>query len=118
MPRYSFTCEKCGHNQEKFWLISEYDNNLKSCKCEKCKSRKIYRNYQSDNMYGSVREVKTVGQLAERNTKKMGRYELENRLKEDKIPEEIEKRNKRQKLNKLAKMNDKQKTKYIMEGEL
>lgn len=75
MPSYSFICEKCDHHFEIFLSFSDYDNH--NVKCESCKSKKIFRNYNEDcaEMTASVKkadsELKTIGDLAARNTDRM-----------------------------------------------
>lgn len=112
MPQRYYICDNCDY---KFDIRQGFnDPTLK--KCPVCKKNKLYQDLTG--MYGFVvQDAKTIGQLAERNRKKMGRYELENKMAEDKIPEQIAAREKRQKINKLSKMNEAQKKKYIMEGE-
>lgn len=117
MPEYSFRCEKCSRDFSEFWSISSYDEKLNNLTCESCGSKKVHRNYQEDNMVVSYHEVKTIGQLAERNTKKMGKYHLEDKMQQDNM--ELHKKNKEvtAKRRKLNKMTPEQKHKYIMEGE-
>ena len=117
MPEYSFRCEECSHDFSEFWSISSYDEKLNNLNCENCGSKKVHRDYQEDNMVVSYYEVKTIGQLAERNTKKMGKYHLEDKMREDNM--ELHKKNKEvtAKRRKLNKMTSEQKHKYIMEGE-
>lgn len=112
MPVRYYICDNCDHQ---FNVTQKFeDKTLK--KCPQCKKLKLYQDLTG--MYAFVvKEPTTIGQLADRNTKKMGKYELENKMKEDGIPEAIRAREKRQKINKLSKMNEKQKAKYIMEGE-
>jgi putative FmdB family regulatory protein len=111
MPRRYYICDNCEHT---FDVTQKFeDKTLK--KCPKCKKLKLYQDLTG--MYTFVvQEPKTVGQLADRNTKKMGKYELENRMLKDGIPEQIEKREKKEKVQKLAKMTPEQKTRYVMEG--
>jgi hypothetical protein len=60
------------------------------------------------------REATTIGQLSDRNTKKMGKYELEAKQQTDNIKQE---KSDKQKLHKkINSMSDTQKRKWIMEG--
>ena len=82
MPRYTFVCEKCGEYSEMVSSISEYDQSLAKYKCPECNSTKIVRSYEDDNTYCSVKEIKTVMQLAEANEKKYGK-ELTAKMREE-----------------------------------
>ena len=82
MPRYTFLCEKCGEYSEMVSSISEYDKALSEYKCPECNSTKVVRSYEDDNTYCSVKEIKTVMQLAEANEKKYGK-ELTAKMREE-----------------------------------
>ncbi len=82
MPRYTFVCEKCGEYSEMVSSISEYDQSLAKYKCPECNSTKVVRSYEDDNTYCSVKEIKTVMQLAEANEKKYGK-ELTAKMREE-----------------------------------
>jgi len=117
MPRYSFCCEACSDKFIKSWMIKEYDIEIKKNSCPSCGSNKVFRDYEEDNMVVSYHDVKTIGQLAEKNTKKMGKYELENRMRDDNM--ELHKQNKEvsARRRKINKMTPQQKKKWIMEGD-
>jgi len=74
MPEYTFVCEECESFFTVVCSISQYTDKQQ---CEKCKSDKVYRSYQHDlaNMSGSViksdSELKTLGDLANRNRDRM-----------------------------------------------
>jgi hypothetical protein len=67
--RYRCTAKKCAHEYDTSHSIKAEPHKT----CPKCKKETLER-----VIYGgchvSVKSVTTVGQLAERNTKKMGRY--------------------------------------------
>ena len=69
MPTYSYYCSDCGLHFELFFNIKDYNSNPV---CE-CGSKKTQRNYTEDlsTISGSVKksdsELKTVGDLANRN---------------------------------------------------
>jgi hypothetical protein len=119
MPAYTLLCEKCKKHSELFCSISKYDKELKSAICPYCSSAKLHRDYQADNIYSTVKEIRTVGQLADYNTKKMG-----SKLQE--IEEQKPKQEKqwyqnpkygsltRKEINKLT---PEQKKKYVLKGE-
>lgn len=64
-----------------FEVEQKRDDPLKK-KCPVCKKFSLYQDLSG--IYVGVREVKSVGQLAERNTKALGRYGLEDRLEKEK----------------------------------
>ena len=74
MPTYTYLCDKCCKKFELFWLIKDYQEHPK---CEFCSSKKTNRYYQDDvaSVMGCVKksdsELKTVGDLANRNRDKM-----------------------------------------------
>ena len=74
MPTYSYTCDKCNKNFELFFYIKDY---VDSPKCPCCNSSKTSRCYildvstQSASVRKSDSELKTIGDLANRNRDKM-----------------------------------------------
>lgn len=113
MPvRRYYICDNCDHTFD----ISQGFNDEKLKKCPECNENSLYQDLSGQYSF-VIGEPKTVGQLAERNTKKMGRYELEAKMVADGIPERIEKRKKIEKINKISKMTPDQKRKYIYEGD-
>lgn len=82
MPRYTFKCPECDTYSELICNISEYDEEFKKYKCPCCNSRLTYRSYEDDGIYASVKEIKTVAQLAEANEKKYGK-ELTAKMREE-----------------------------------
>lgn len=59
----------------------------------------------------------TVGRLADKNWKKMGTYEREEKLKKDKVPEMQARKDRTAHMNKLAKMSPEQQAKWVREGD-
>jgi putative FmdB family regulatory protein len=78
MPTYSYQCEKCKEQFELFFYIRDY---IEKPECSKCGSKNTYRSYMSDilTQSTSVRksdsELKTLGDLALRNTERMSEDE-------------------------------------------
>jgi putative FmdB family regulatory protein len=70
MPTYTYHCFKCEQDFELFFYIKDYTENPK---CEKCHSKKTHRLYikdvstQSTSVKKSDGELKTLGDLANRN---------------------------------------------------
>jgi hypothetical protein len=119
MPTYNLYCEDCDQDIEIFCKISEYEIRMKNIVCPNCISKNVYRNYQEDNIYSSVNDIRTIGQLAEFNTKKMG-SQLAEEYEKNKKPETKQwyQHNKygdatRKQINS---MTPEQKKKYIIEG--
>lgn len=71
--RYDYECRKCGHAEEVIQFMS--DEPL--TKCPACKKKQFRRIITSVNF--QMREVKTLGQLAEKNNKKLGKYGVEDK---------------------------------------
>lgn len=79
MPNYSYRCDQCNKDFELFFYIKDY---IEHPKCEFCKSNKfISRLYGKDvlSQAASVKkadsELKTIGDLANRNRDRMSEDE-------------------------------------------
>lgn len=74
MPTYSYLCNDCNCSFELFYSIKDYNEHPK---CPTCKQSKTIRNYEIDmaTLSSSVKksdtELKTVGDLANRNRDKL-----------------------------------------------
>jgi putative FmdB family regulatory protein len=75
MPSYSYFCEKC---KEKFEIVCSIKDYTPQAKCGSCnRSNNVYRLYREDllTLNASVKksdsELKTIGDLAARNTDRM-----------------------------------------------
>lgn len=70
MPTYSYHCEKCNCEFELFFYIKDYND---SPKCIECNSSSTHRSYikdvctQSTSVKKADSELKTIGDLANRN---------------------------------------------------
>ncbi|MFM7796443.1 MAG: hypothetical protein ACKO7N_06740, partial [Candidatus Nitrosotenuis sp.] len=79
MPEYSFICDSCTHKFSIFANIDQYTKLSKNKKisCDHCNSNKVSRDLIGDcsTIAGSVKksdnELKTVGDLANRNRDRM-----------------------------------------------
>lgn len=95
MPVYSYICNGCNQNFELFFSFANYNEKPK---CILCGSKKTERHIVADaiTINGSVKksdsELKTIGDLANRNRDKLSNdekqalYEKHNSYKED-IPQ-------------------------------
>jgi len=84
MPTYTFSCENCSQIFEIFSSIKDYSSNQK---CPSCSSSKVYREYTFDcssismSVKKSDSELKTLGDLANRNRDRLSNDEKDNLVK-------------------------------------
>jgi putative FmdB family regulatory protein len=88
MPNYEYECDNCNHN---FEIRQDFDDKpLK--KCPECRKNKLRRVLFAP--YVAIRgEPTTIGQLAEKNTREMGKVrkeEINQEYKEQKAKEKLE----------------------------
>lgn len=111
IPEYDYECRNC----ENSFSIVEKMTDSPQTYCEECETQELRRVILS-SPHLSI-PVDTVGRLADKNWKKMGPYEREEKLKKDKVPEMQAKKERNAHMNKLAKMTPDQKAKWIREGD-
>lgn len=111
MPIYEYRCP-CGHEEDRELPVSK--SQLE--KCPSCKKKKMERLISVSSGY--VRqEAKTLGQLADRNAKKMGRHEVHERdCKKKELGKKQIDQAKVELNQKLRRMNNEQKTRWIEKG--
>lgn len=123
---YNYECGDCGHSLE----ISQGIKEKPLKKCPECKKMKLERVILSAPLVFVSQDPKTIRQLADRNTKKMGRYELEEKTRKAKIEKYHKREADQAKLEgrtfeepyhekvdkKLANLTPEQKTEYILTG--
>lgn len=117
MPRYDYLCESCGHEINDLYQSFSEDSLIK---CPSCSQDSLGR-----VIYGGlgtfVKDVKTIGQLADRNWKSMGQYkksEIEQQRKEsNKSNESPLSSFGKASRSEINKMTQEQKKKYIITGE-
>lgn len=117
MPLYDYECSSCGNIVEDVFQKVD-DKPLK--KCPECKKYKLFK-VMSGGLHVSVKDVKTLGQLADYNSKKhksqiqeAEHKKLESQPKQEKSWSEKHGGNATKR--EINKMNEHQKIKYIMEG--
>lgn len=113
MPTYDFECEPCAYYTE----IKQRPSDPSTHICPLCEEETLKKVFISPP-YMSVRgDVKTLGQQADKNTKKMGRYELEDKNRENNM--DLHKKHKEvsAKRRKINNMTPQQKVKWIREGD-
>lgn len=113
MPTYVYKCDKCEHEFE----LKQSFSDKPRVKCPQCKKRALYKVPQLSHFFvkNATSEIKTLGHLADRNTSKMGKYELEKKREE--LPA-ITKKKKDKSLAKLAKLTKEQQRNYIETGKI
>jgi len=111
MPLYDYVCSNCQHE------IQDMYQSIKAkplVKCDKCNKMALERVIYGGDVFVR-REATTIGQLSDRNTKKMGKYELESKQKKHITKKKL---SEQQKLNrKINSMTSDQKRKWIKEGD-
>lgn len=105
MPNYEYECSECKHS---FEIYQGVKDPVKK-KCPKCKKLRLERLIFP--VMGQVKTIRTLGQLAEKNTKRAG-SSLQNEANDRKVAA----KEKIKEINQINRMTDKQKIKYI-EGE-
>ena len=114
MPTYDFECEPCAYYTE----IVQSFNDPSTHKCPHCGKntlKKIFINPPTISIRG---EPTTIASLADRNTEKMGHYELQDKTHKDMNNEKQKKTREHRELNrKINNMSQKEKVKWIREGD-
>lgn len=105
MPEYTYKCTKCNHQFDIYHGIKEPVKK----KCPECKKNTLERLISAVN--GFVKGIKTLGQLAEKNTKKMG-----SKLDTPEARAKAEAKAKQKEYREINKMTKEQKERYIRYG--
>ena len=113
MPTYDYECSECGYYKEVFQKFSEKP----LVRCPKCKKHKFRRVILSAPHISVKGEPTTIQHLADRNTQKLGKYELESKMQADNMDKVKKDREANQLRNNINKMTPSQKKKYIEKGE-
>tara|TARA_Y100001938_G_scaffold140278_1_gene208254 strand:- start:1864 stop:2226 length:363 start_codon:yes stop_codon:yes gene_type:complete len=118
MPTYDYLCNECGCEFEQAHGFHDEPS-----PCESCGSPDIKKVINQAPMAFVKGEATTLGHLAERNTSKMGRYELGDRRgqqqeadQKTKKPKEWWQKSGDATKKDISKMSDKQKSDYIFKG--
>mgnify|MGYP006410052985 CR=1 FL=1 len=113
MPLYDYECRKCVYYTE-IWQGMMDDPIQKCPNCGENALVKVIINPPAAIVRG---EAKTIGQLADKNTRKMGKYELEDRQQKDNVAQKQEVSDKRKLHQKINSMSEAQKLKWIRGGD-
>ena len=100
MPTYSYYCEKCQSEFELFFNIKNYIENPPCCSCNSTKTQRAYiKDFATQNttVKKSDSELKTIGDLARRNSDRFSEdhktslYQKHNSYKEEPSTKELPK---------------------------
>ena len=105
MPQYEYACSACQHQFEIYQGVKDPVKR----KCPKCNKLGLERLIFP--VMGQVKTIRTLGQLAEKNTKKAG-----SSLQSEANDRKVAAKQKIKEINAINNMTEKQKIKYI-EGE-
>lgn len=116
MPTYDFECEPCAYITE----IRQTADSPSVLKCPICEQETLKKVFISAPTMFFRGEATTVGQLAERNTTKLGKYELEAKKEVDKIQNAVseEVKKKRKEHRAIQSLTPEQQVRYIKTGEM
>jgi putative FmdB family regulatory protein len=113
MPTYDYECSECAHQDEIFQKFSETPLSI----CTSCGASSFNRVILQPPLAFIKGEARTVGQWADRNSKKMGRYEREDREEADNMKTRNEATEASALRRKINKMTPAQQKKYIEGGD-
>jgi hypothetical protein len=113
MPVYHYRCTHCKDEYETFHSIKEPIRTT----CENCKNQTLQVVLDGAPVIIN-KEIKTIGQLAESNAKKLGKYGLEEKMAKDGTKEKLQNKEKMKEARKIASLSPEQKIKYIETGKL
>jgi|TARA_R100000008_G_C3475817_1_gene111316 putative FmdB family regulatory protein len=110
MPLHDYECAECG----KFFsdVYQKYEEEPLT-KCEECGKESLQKIFAAPTFF-VTQEAQTLGQLADRNAKKMGQREVQERdLKRKEQTKSAMSEAKKELYSGINKMSDTQKRKYI-----
>jgi putative FmdB family regulatory protein len=116
MPTYDFECSSCGHQEEIFQSMSASSTK----QCPQCDAENCFTVVFLTAPISFVKgEVKTIAQQADRNTKNMGSYELQEKRLKDEISDSVskKKRETRDRHKAIVSMTPQQQQHWIKTGE-
>jgi putative FmdB family regulatory protein len=107
-----YECSNCGYHEEFSEPVSQ---DPKTKKCPKCGKKKL-RIVILSAPRGVVKEIKTVGQQAEKNWKEMGSYKQSEIAEKEDFKGREKKVERAKRRSKIANATQEQKRKYIEKG--
>ena len=112
MPIYHYKCSNCPEDFETFHSIKEPIRKI----CPSCNSESLSVVLDALPVIMNKGEIKTIGQLAEANAKKMGKEQLHQKMAEDGVFTRIQNQEKMAEIRKIASLSEEKKIKYIETG--
>ena len=113
MPTYDYACSECKEEFEVFHSIKEPLRKI--CPfCEKAGLSVVL----NEAPVIINKEIKTIGQLAEKNARELGKYGLQEKMAADGTFERVEKREKREQLHTISKLSPERQRKFIETGKI
>jgi putative FmdB family regulatory protein len=110
MPLHDYECTNC--NKLFSDVYQKYEEDPLTT-CEECGEESLQKIFATPNFF-VTQEAKTLGQLADRNAKKMGQREVQEReLKNKEKTKSAMSEAKKELYGNINKMNDSQKRRYI-----
>jgi putative FmdB family regulatory protein len=113
MPIYDFECEKCAYYTE----IKQRMEDPSAHECPHCGDKTLVKVFINPPAMFFRGEPHTIGQLANRNTQKMGTYELQDKQNQDRINNNTEETQKRETHKRINAMTPEKRLKWIHTGE-
>lgn len=111
MPIYRYKCQECDFDDEIRHSIKDPALKL----CPRCDMESLER-LINGIPHITVKEIKSVAQLAEHNSKLMGKEQVELKMESQNIRKNNEGRARVSEMYKLANLSDEKKKKYIETG--
>jgi putative FmdB family regulatory protein len=113
MPNYDYKCSNCEYEMTDVYQSIKSDSLVR---CSNCEKDTLYRVIHIPYVFVKG-EPTTVGQLAEKNSKKMGKTKVQElSLKDKDSKKEALKEAKKEIRSKINSMNEEQKRRYIEDG--
>lgn len=115
MPIYDYECSNCNYR-----MVDVYQSFTSDplTVCDNCKESTLNRVIFCPHVFVKG-EVRTLGQLAEKNSKKMGKLQVEEKILKDKESKKVALKEAKNEINsKIGKMTEVQKRRYIEDGKI
>ena len=113
MPLYDFECSRCAYYTE----IRQGVDEPSTHQCPHCGEDTLVKVFINSPAFFVRGEPNTVGQLADKNSRNMGTYEKQDKDHKNHTNNNPEHRKKRDTHRKINSMTQKQKLKWIKEGD-
>ena len=113
MPIYHYACKEC---KEEFETSHSIKEPLRKS-CPFCNLDGLWVVLDAPPVIIN-KEVKTIGQLAEKNAKELGRYGLQERMAQDGAVEKTQQAEKKKQIRKIASLSPERQVKYIETGKI